>query len=223
MAYSIKQIAEMIGVTVRTLRYYDQIGLLKPSYHSENGYRYYEKDKLECLQQILFFRELGFKLGKIKTLLKQGDFNKIAALNSYRSILQEKIDKAYSLIAIIDNNVCKLSGKKPIKEKKMSTQIINAKLESKPTQWNNPFLEQLVAMAKSSKSVYSKAVQDLMHKYYNYANQLNATTLEAFAEMAELHRSEEMEKIYLPYHPKLGAYIADAMEAFREEQLGFIQ
>lgn len=69
MDYSIKKIAKLAGITIRTLHHYDTIGLLKPAYCNENGYRYYQEEQLLILQQILFFRELGFKLKDIKKVL----------------------------------------------------------------------------------------------------------------------------------------------------------
>src|SRR5947208_549969 len=62
MAFTVKQVAAMSGVSVRALHFYDETGLLKPAYHGANGYRYYEEPQLLKLQQILFYRELGFEL-----------------------------------------------------------------------------------------------------------------------------------------------------------------
>jgi MerR family transcriptional regulator, thiopeptide resistance regulator len=62
----VKEVARMSGVSVRTLYYYDEIGLLKPAFYGENGYRYYEKEQILRLQQIMFFRELDFKLDDIQ-------------------------------------------------------------------------------------------------------------------------------------------------------------
>lgn len=60
MVYTVKKLSEMSGVTVRTLHFYEEAGLLKPAYYGANGYRYYEEKELLQLQQILFFKELGF-------------------------------------------------------------------------------------------------------------------------------------------------------------------
>ncbi len=59
MAYTVKKLAQISGVSIRTLHWYDEVGLLKPAYHGSNGYRYYEEEQLLILQQILFFRESG--------------------------------------------------------------------------------------------------------------------------------------------------------------------
>ena len=69
MAYTVKKLSELSGVTVRTLHFYEELGILKPAYHGSNGYRYYEESELLQLQQILFFKELGFTLKQIQKVL----------------------------------------------------------------------------------------------------------------------------------------------------------
>src|SRR5580693_2515487 len=91
MAYTVKKVAGISGVSVRTLHFYDEVGLLKPAYHGANGYRFYEEAQLLTLQQILFYRELGFELKKIKAILRQSDFDKVAALESHRKILRQNV------------------------------------------------------------------------------------------------------------------------------------
>jgi len=66
MFYTVKQLADLAGVSIRTLHYYDDIGILKPASYGENGYRYYRKESALRLQQILFLKELDFKLDGIK-------------------------------------------------------------------------------------------------------------------------------------------------------------
>src|SRR5678816_4887304 len=88
MAYTIKRVAAMSGVSGRTLRFYDQTGLLKPAYTKANGYRIYEEPQLLMLQQILFYRELGFELKRIKKVLNKPKFEKAAALQSHRKVLE---------------------------------------------------------------------------------------------------------------------------------------
>ncbi|HEV8052077.1 MAG TPA: MerR family transcriptional regulator, partial [Parachlamydiaceae bacterium] len=84
MVYTVTKLAKISGVSIRTLHWYDHIDLLKPAYYGANGYRYYEEEQLLILQQILFFRELGFELKQIQKLLARGDFDKIVALSSHR-------------------------------------------------------------------------------------------------------------------------------------------
>ncbi len=117
MAYTVKDLAKLSGVTIRTLHHYDEIGLLKPAYHGVNGYRFYEEEQLLLLQQILFFRRLGLGLQKIRKIIKSGDFDKIAALMSHRKTLIDDLEKMKELIQTIDNTIEHLQGKKKMKDK----------------------------------------------------------------------------------------------------------
>src|SRR6476469_6413106 len=83
MAYTVKQVSKLSGVSVRALHFYDQTGLLKPARYGANGYRFYEEPQLLVLQQILFYRELGFELKQIQRILGRADFEKVAALRSH--------------------------------------------------------------------------------------------------------------------------------------------
>jgi len=117
MAYRVKELANISGVSVRTLHWYDEIGLLKPFVKGANNYRYYEKEQLLRLQQILFFKELGFTLNEIQNLLSQNDFDNIKALNEHRKILENEIDRKNNLIATIDKTIQHLEGKQLMKDK----------------------------------------------------------------------------------------------------------
>src|SRR5438046_10135053 len=98
MAYTVKQVARMSGVSVRTLHFYDEVGLLKPAYVGANGYWFYEEPQLLTLQQILFYRELGFELKQIERILGRADFEKVAALQSHRKVLQKNLARTRTLI-----------------------------------------------------------------------------------------------------------------------------
>lgn len=80
MSYRIKQLAELAGVSVRTLRYYDQIGLLRPARVGANGYRYYETPQVDRLQQICLYRAMRIPLAAIPQLLTQSTDQKITSL-----------------------------------------------------------------------------------------------------------------------------------------------
>src|ERR1041384_2532523 len=112
MAYTVKQVAAISLVSVRTLHFYDETGLLKPAYHGANGYRFYEEPQLLTLQQILFYRELGLELKQIKEILGRADFEKIAALKSHRKVLEENLTKTRSLLETIDKTIQHLKGTK---------------------------------------------------------------------------------------------------------------
>lgn len=116
MSYSVKQLANISGVTVRTLHWYDEIGLLKPAYYGTNGYRYYEEEQLLLLQQILFFRELGFGLDDIQKVLTSNDFNRIRALQAHKRNLKERLNHTARLIETVDNTILRLKGEQKMKD-----------------------------------------------------------------------------------------------------------
>ncbi|TVY09018.1 MerR family transcriptional regulator [Paenibacillus cremeus] len=110
MAYTVKEISKASGVSVRTLHYYDEIGLLKPAYYGDNGYRFYEEEQLLQLQQILFFRELEFSLDEIRNLLQQSGFDRIEALHSHKKLLKDKAARLAALLLTIDKTMAHLRG-----------------------------------------------------------------------------------------------------------------
>ena len=119
MAYTVKKLAELSGVSVRTLHFYDEIGLLAPAYVGEQGYRYYEEKQLLMLQQILFFRELGFELKDIQQILSQSDFDKVTALQTHRQVLQEKKKRMQELTNTVDKTIARIKGEKQMNDKEM--------------------------------------------------------------------------------------------------------
>lgn len=117
--YTVKQLATLAGVTVRTLHHYDQIGLLKPTSVGANGYRYYGEGTLYRLQQILFYRELDVPLDEIRRIVNGRDFDILAALESHRSALQLEALRLRRLIQTIDRTVQRLKGKRTMSDKQL--------------------------------------------------------------------------------------------------------
>lgn len=109
--YTIKQLADLANVSRRTLRYYDQIDLLKPTAVADNGYRYYDKTAVLRLQQIRFYQELDFSLEQIRTILDKSDFNALQSLQTQKAALQQQAERLNQLIGTIDNTILHLEGK----------------------------------------------------------------------------------------------------------------
>ena len=99
----INEVAKLTGVTVRTLHYYDEIGLLKPSQITDVGYRLYDETALETLQQILFFRELDFPLSDIKKIMANPHYNNAEALTKHKELLLQK--RLNDLIGLVDKTL----------------------------------------------------------------------------------------------------------------------
>ncbi len=110
MEYTINNLSKIAGVSTRTLRYYDQIGLLRPVRVSSNGYRIYGQGEVNRLQQILFYRELGFELEKIKEITSAPDFDASAALAGHLTALIAKQNQLFLLIENVKKTISEQKG-----------------------------------------------------------------------------------------------------------------
>lgn len=105
MEYTVNKLGQLAGISTRTLRYYDEIGILKPARINSSGYRIYGQAEVDLLQQILFFRELGVNLDLIKEIMSSPDFDKINALKDHRVKLLERKQQLDVLIANVDKSI----------------------------------------------------------------------------------------------------------------------
>jgi DNA-binding transcriptional MerR regulator len=121
MEYTVKQMAELAGISVRTLHFYDQKGLLKPCGYEANGYRKYGQKEVLRLQQIMFFRELDFKLEEIKSIIDKPGFDISQALRDHRRLLESKITRYEQLIKTVDSTLLKIKGEQEMNEKEYYT------------------------------------------------------------------------------------------------------
>ncbi len=119
MSYTVKTLAKLSGISIRTLRFYDTIGLLKPAYYGDNKYRYYEEEQTLMLQQILFYREIGLSLNDIQRIISSDDFNKIDALISHKQILAQSLDRTRKLMKTIDQTIAHLRGKITMRDEEL--------------------------------------------------------------------------------------------------------
>lgn len=115
MTYTVNRLAKLSGVSARTLRFYDEIGLLKPAYVGDNDYRYYKEEQLLMLQQILFYRELDFPLSEIQRIVSSDTFDKIESLQSHKRILEQGLGRTKQMIKTIDKTISHLRGKETMK------------------------------------------------------------------------------------------------------------
>ena len=110
MEYTINQLAKLAGVSTRTLRYYDQCGLLPPKTVRSNGYRIYGEAEVNRLQQILFYRELGVELSEIGRILAENDFDGLSALQNHLAALREKRARLDRLIGNVQKSISSMKG-----------------------------------------------------------------------------------------------------------------
>lgn len=115
--YSIGELAELAGVSARTLRYYDREGLLKPSFVNESGYRFYGEREVNLLQQILFYRERGLELRGIRQILYEKDFDVMGALEEHLHALEEQRKRIDALIRMVRRSIMSMKGECTMSDK----------------------------------------------------------------------------------------------------------
>jgi DNA-binding transcriptional MerR regulator len=119
MRYTVNKLAKISGISVRTLHFYDEIGLLKPAYYGDNKYRFYEEQQLLGLQQILFYRELGIPLNEIQKIIQSDSFNIIEALMSHKNNLQQSVNRTKKMIKTIDKTISRLKGEESMRDEEL--------------------------------------------------------------------------------------------------------
>ncbi|MBC6310583.1 MerR family transcriptional regulator [Listeria sp. FSL L7-1582] len=105
MEYTVQKLGQLAGVSTRTLRYYDEIGILKPARINSSGYRIYGQTEVDRLQQIMFYREMNVSLEKIKAILEQPDFDEAEALRKHRFELLDKRKQLDDLIRNVEKSI----------------------------------------------------------------------------------------------------------------------
>ncbi len=218
--YTVKQLSDLAGISVRTLHYYDEIGLLRPSKVGENGYRYYDDAALLRLQQILLYREMGLELAQIKPILDSPDFDLLDALRSHRHALEQKIDRLQELVRTVDGTIMHLAGEidmskkrlfEPFSEEKQKDYERRARLQYDPVvvdqsykRWNSytkaekdkvlaeggQVYADLVAAIESGLSPQSPEVQTILERWHKHLQYFYEPTLEILRGLGELYNSE---------------------------------
>lgn len=181
MAYTVKKLSELSGVTVRALHFYEEAGLLKPAYYGSNSYRYYEEKELLQLQQILFLKELGLTLNQIRKILGKSDFDQIAALRSHSQALSREWEKIGRLLKTIDKTIKHLQGKKKMKDKEIfdGFHIALVKVEEK-----KPYSEAVKLVIQSVKNP-TKNAEDIKKRGEAYYDHIVKTAHAIFKELAQ--------------------------------------
>ena len=123
MEYSIRELSQLAGVSTRTLRYYDQIGLLRPARVTAAGYRYYGEREVSQLQQILFYRERGFELKTIQKILHDRDFDMLKAMEAHLQALEDQKAETEALIAAVKKTIRHMKGECHMSDKEKFTAL----------------------------------------------------------------------------------------------------
>lgn len=169
MALKVKEVADLVGISVRTLHHYDEIGLLTPDETSESGYRLYSDQNLEMLQQILFFRELDFPLKKIKEIISSPKFDRLEALELHRQVLREKRARIDSMLATIDKTIRHYKGEIEMTNQEKFAGFRfgeNPYEEEARKRWGDEAVDRSNARINGMSKAEQKALEDTMNEIY---------------------------------------------------------
>lgn len=238
--YTVKQLAELAGVSVRTLHYYDEIGLLKPSSVGDNGYRYYEEEAVFRLQQILFFREMELGLLQIKEIVDRPGFDLMTALVTHRAALQDKMARLQTLVYTIDQTLAHLTGEVTMskhklfegfteEEQKRYEQEASAKYGAEIVQastklWKSYSKEKQAAILNESQVIYqemiaamgqgaaSATVQAIVARWHQHLRYFYEPTPEILRGLGHHYNNDlAFHANFADLHPDLPAFLEQAI------------
>jgi MerR family transcriptional regulator, thiopeptide resistance regulator len=190
MKYTVKQLAEYSGVSTRTLRFYDKIDLLSPAFYGDNGYRFYSETELLTLQQILFFRELGFKLADIKNIINTDEFDQLESLKKHRINLMQKIVNFKKLVKSIDKTTAHLKGELKMKDYELYTAFKHPKQIEMVTYLKNTIPDDMDHVLMQSKAKMATLSPDDM----DAMKEESAVWAESFKQIIEANDAPESSK-----------------------------
>lgn len=210
MKYTVKQLSRVAGVSVRTLHYYDEIGLLKPSFVLENGYRYYKEKELIKLQQILFFKELEFPLLEIIKMMTSKNFNTAEALMNHRKLLEVKKNRIKKLLKTIDITTKKLKGGETMNTDDLfasfSDKELVEQMKEAKKRWGDSD-----AYRQSMKRVKNWTKED----YERFKNENDAFTQKLALAMEFDVKSQKVQALIKQHHQRVGYFYECSLETYR--------
>ncbi|MCF3944276.1 MerR family transcriptional regulator [Oceanobacillus alkalisoli] len=240
----VKEVADLVCISVRTLHHYDEIGLLTPDEVTEAGYRIYSEENLENLQQILFFRELGFPLKRIKEIIHDPSFNKTEALKLHKSMLMKKQEQLNQLIDTIDKTLLNMKGERQMSDKEKfagfdfssnpyeaearerwgnkavddANTKLNEKSQKEMRQFQEAFNETFRSLAEVRHEDPTAAIsQERIHEWYVLLNSFGNYSKKAFKGLGEMYIADErFTKNIDQFGEGLAVFMRDAMAVYAE-------
>jgi len=247
MKYTVKQLAQLAGVSVRTLHHYDQIGLLKPAEVKANGYRQYGEQELLKLQQILFFRELEFSLDEIQRIINSPNFHLESALMDQRKMIELRKKRLNALIRTIDKTLQKLNLHTPMKDGELydafSDEQTKQYADEAKQRWGHTdaYKESQERVSKMTKGEMAEIqaanenlilrlvskmhldpadgeVQALVAEHFNALKYFYEPNLEMYSGMANMYVDDERFKAYYDkFQPSLAEFLSQGMKVYCQE------
>jgi len=179
MEYTVQKLAQMAGISSRTLRYYDEMGILKPARINSSGYRIYGQSEVDRLQQILFYRELGFELNTIKEIVTAPNFDGAEALREHRKKLYEKREQLDALIANVEKTMAVTEGRIKMNDKEKFEGFKQKLIDDNEKKYGEEIREKY---GEDTVNNSNQKFQNMSQEQYNEANRLGEGYMEALRE-----------------------------------------
>ncbi|MCU0499084.1 MAG: MerR family transcriptional regulator [Anaerolineae bacterium] len=209
--YSVKQVAELANISIRTLHYYHEIGLLIPTHIEGNGYRRYDRDALLRLQQILLYRQLGFDLEQIRALLAQTSGDWITALEAHRTSLQANLTQLQDLLHTVDETIAQLKGGHAMNDKRLFKGFSDEQQKDYEREIRLQYGPDLVNLSVRNWNSYSKVQREVI---FEEGNALYAAIVKAI-EAGRSHDSVEVQELMTRWHQHIRYFYEPTLEILR--------
>lgn len=175
--YSVSELAEIAKVSVRTLHYYDEIGLLKPKERTDSSYRIYTEEELYRLQQILIYKELEIPLDEIKKILDDPNFDTVKALTNQKQLITDKLQNFEQLISTIDRTIQRLNNKVQMTDEELyscfTPEQAKEYREEAIERWGEDKVKESEAKLKAAGPEKFKEIQEEGNKIYQKLSDLS--------------------------------------------------
>ncbi len=181
MEYTVQKLSKLAGVSTRTLRYYDEIGILKPARINSSGYRIYGEEEIDILQQILFYKELGVGLNDISKILKDPSFNKLKSLKVHHEKLLEKRKQLDLLITNVEQTIASVKGDIKMANKEKFKGFKQKLIDENERNYGKEIREKYGndTIDKSNK-LFANMSEEQYNKFTSLSEEINKTLLDAF-------------------------------------------
>ncbi|MCM3628618.1 MerR family transcriptional regulator [Paenibacillus glycanilyticus] len=207
MEYTVQKLGQLAGVSTRTLRYYDELGLLKPARVSSSGYRIYGEAEVDLLQQILFFRELGIGLEQIKQIVTDPSFDKTNALKEHHEQLLDRRRQLDVLIRNVEQSIEHAGGKIKMSDKQKFEGFKQKLIDENEKKYGKEIREKYGDdTVNASNAKLSNMTQEQFEEVTQLSEEIKTTLAEAFVtgdpagELAQ--KTADLHKRWLCYYWK---------------------
>jgi len=183
MEYTIQELAQLSGVSTRTLRYYDEIGLLKPARTNEAGYRFYGQWEVDMLQQILFYRALDMKLATIQAIVQTPNFQHAEALKTHKAALLQRKEQLETILQTVEKTIQSIEEEQPMSNEEKFKGFKEKLMEDNEKQYGKEIREKY---GNETVDASNAKLMNMTEQQYQAMQQLEQQMFERLAEAMKL-------------------------------------